>query len=361
MASPASAGAVRTRPLVVGRGLRKSYGRRTVLDGLDIDIPERGFTTLLGPSGCGKTTILRMIAGLERPDGGTLTLDGVSIIDVPPERRPVHTVFQSYALFPHMTVAENVGFPLRVGGRVSDAAARVRAALDLVDMADFAPAYPAHLSGGQQQRVALARAIVGRPLMLLLDEPLSALDKKLRGHLQVELKRLQRRLDRAFLFVTHDQEEAFALSDLIYVMNHGRILQHGAPEDIYARPADAFCAGFIGEGTLLPGRITDRGEGTAGLDTAIGPRRAPAHADLRAGDRAVLVLRPEAVRLVPCSDAALHGMVVDTTFTGTGYRIEVACGNARLLATSPRGYDVGLQVGVGLDSLAGFVTRDAAS
>ena len=348
----------RARPFVVGRGLTKRYGQTTVLDGLDIDIPERLFTTLLGPSGCGKTTMLRMIAGLERPDAGTLTLDGVSMVDVPPEKRPVHTVFQSYALFPHMTVAQNVAFPLSVVRRTPDADARVRAVLAMVNMADFADSMPATLSGGQQQRVALARAIVARPLMLLLDEPLSALDKTLRGHLQVELKRLQRQLDRAFLFVTHDQEEAFALSDIIYVMNKGRIVQRGTPEDIYSRPADAFCAEFIGEGTVLRGVVQEAKDGTAVIDTPLGPRHAPAHPLVGVGARGVLVLRPEVVGIAAVGTCDLGGIVTDTTFIGTGYRIGVECNGTRVMATAPHGVSLGCKTGLTVPQTAGFITRD---
>jgi spermidine/putrescine transport system ATP-binding protein len=345
---------------VFGRGIVKRFGRTQVFDGLDFDIPERSFTTLLGPSGCGKTTILRLLAGFEEPDGGTLTLDGRSILGVPPERRPVNTVFQSYALFPHMTVAANVAFPLSVVERTRAAAARVKATLELVHMAEFADKYPAQLSGGQQQRVALARAVIADPLMLLLDEPLSALDRRMRSYLQGELKRLQRRLDRAFVFVTHDQEEAFALSDLIYVMNAGRILQRGTPEEIYARPADSFVAGFIGDAALLPGRIAKTGEGRATIDTPLGAQTAPAHETLEAGDRAVLVLRPEAVALASAASAAVRGTVTDTTFTGTGYRITVDCAGHRLLATAARALEPGRETGLAPHASAGFITPEAA-
>jgi spermidine/putrescine transport system ATP-binding protein len=345
---------------VSGRGIVKRFGRATVFDGLDFDIPERSFTTLLGPSGCGKTTILRLIAGFEEPDSGALTVDGRSVLGVPPERRPVNTVFQSYALFPHMTVAQNVGFPLRVVERTKAAPARVKATLDLVQMAAFADAYPAQLSGGQQQRVALARAIIADPLMLLLDEPLSALDRRMRAYLQGELKRLQRRLDRAFLFVTHDQEEAFALSDLVFVMNEGRILQRGPPEAIHARPADSFVAGFIGESALLPGRVNHVGRGSATIETPLGPLHAPAHETLGPGDRGVLVLRPEAVGLA-ATGSDFDGTVVDAVFTGTGYRLEIDCGGVRLLATATEPREPGSAAGLTLDAAAGFITREASS
>lgn len=245
--------------LLSARGLTKTYGRQRVVDGIDLDIPERAFTTFLGPSGCGKTTILRMIAGFEKPDAGSIVLDGRSLSGVPPERRPVNTVFQSYALFPHLTVFGNVAFSLTLRRSNIDVAARVKRALDAVHMAEFADRYPHQLSGGQQQRVAVARAIIAEPHLLLLDEPLSALDKKMRGHLQIELKDLQRRVGIAFVYVTHDQEEAFALSDIVVVMNKGRIVQKAPPLTIYTRPANAFVADFIGAATLVPGEIVGNG------------------------------------------------------------------------------------------------------
>ncbi len=256
-ARPGAAGGSTRPPILLSAlGLTKSYGARApVVAGVDFEVLERTFTTLLGPSGCGKTTILRMIGGFEKPTAGTITLDGVPLGNQPPERRPVNTVFQSYALFPHMTVFDNVAFSLSLRSGSGDVAAKVRRALDAVHMSTFEDRYPAQLSGGQQQRVAVARAIVAKPRLLLLDEPLSALDRKMRGHLQVELKDLQRRLGIAFVYVTHDQEEAFALSDTILVMNEGRIVQSGAPETVYRRPANAFVADFIGGATLVPGHV----------------------------------------------------------------------------------------------------------
>ena len=249
--------------LLSARGLTKSYGRAVAVAGVDLDIEERVFTTLLGPSGCGKTTILRMIAGFEKPSSGSLSLDGRPLDGVPPERRPVNTVFQSYALFPHLSVAENVAFSLRLRSGALDVEGKVQRALDAVHMGAFADRFPHELSGGQQQRVAVARAIIAEPQILLLDEPLSALDRKMRAHLQIELKDLQRRLGIAFVYVTHDQEEAFALSDRVVVMKDGRIVQSGAPAEIYDRPADAFVADFIGEAALVPGtiRATEPGPG----------------------------------------------------------------------------------------------------
>ncbi len=289
--------------------------------GVDFEVFERAFTTLLGPSGCGKTTILRMIGGFEKPTAGSITLDGVSLGDQPPERRPVNTVFQSYALFPHMTVFDNVAFSLSLRSGSGDVAAKVRRALDAVHMATFEDRYPAQLSGGQQQRVAVARAIVAEPRLLLLDEPLSALDRKMRGHLQVELKDLQRRLGIAFVYVTHDQDEAFALSDTILVMNEGRIVQSGAPETIYRRPASAFVADFIGGATLVPGHVVRVAEASATIRTALGTFEAPSQAALDQGMPATLVLRPDSI-VVEDGDDAIRATVRHVTFAGQSYAVE---------------------------------------
>jgi len=319
----------------------------------------RSFTTLLGPSGCGKTTVLRILGGFEAPDAGSLTLNGVSLLGVPPERRHVNTVFQSYALFPHLTVAQNVAFPLTLRrARSVDVARRVAQTLRAVRMADHADRYPDALSGGQQQRVALARAIIGEPLVLLLDEPLSALDRQMRAHLQTELRALQQRLRRAFVFVTHDQEEAFALSDAIHVMNAGRILQSGAPQEIYARPADAFVAGFIGEGAVLAGRVTRAHGGRAVFDGPLGLIEAPAAPALAAGDAAAWVLRPEHVRLDP---QGAHRMVVTAaTFSGDRYLCALSLGETQLRARSDAPPPQGAEVGVAIDIARTYVTHAAA-
>ncbi|MBW9214239.1 ABC transporter ATP-binding protein [Mumia sp. zg.B53] len=244
-------------------GIRKTYGTVTAVDGVDLDIAEGEFLSLLGPSGCGKTTLLRVIGGFEEPDEGDVLLSGTSVVGVPPNRRAVNTVFQAYALFPHMTVAENVAYGLRQRRagqpRLAKAviAERVREALALVRMSDYAERRPKKLSGGQQQRVALARAIVNRPDVLLLDEPLSALDRNLREQMQVELKLIQRQVGITFVFVTHDQAEALSMSDRIVVMNAGRIEQVGTPEEVYGAPATAFVAGFIGTQNFADGIVKD--------------------------------------------------------------------------------------------------------
>jgi len=233
-------------------GLRKRYGDVTAVDGVDLEIGRGEFFTMLGPSGSGKTTTLRMIAGFERPDEGTVELRGKDVSELPPYARNVNTVFQDYALFPHMTVQENVEYGLRVK-KVARAERRTRAgeALELVQLAGYGARKPAQLSGGQRQRVALARAIVNRPQALLLDEPLGALDLKLRQELQVELKRIQQELGITFVYVTHDQEEALTMSDRLAVFNEGRIEQIGAPAEVYEHPASEFIAGFVGVSNVL--------------------------------------------------------------------------------------------------------------
>ena len=304
--------------LLSARGLQKSYGAVRAVGPVDFDVPERAYTTLLGPSGCGKTTILRLIAGFEVPDVGTITLDGERVEAAPPERRPVNTVFQSYALFPHMTVQENVAFSLTLRRLGADVVRRrVARALEAVQMSHLAGRYPSALSGGQQQRVAVARATVAEPRLLLLDEPLSALDRRMRAILQMELKDLQRRLGIAFVHVTHDQEEAFALSDLVVVMQDGRIVQRGTPEEIYSRPATAFVADFIGGATLVPGRAGPDGT----IDTILGTIAARGVAGLRPGDAAVLVVRPEHVRVA--EDGDMRAVVSHIVFQGSRTLLEL--------------------------------------
>ena len=239
-------------PAIRVRGLRRTFGSVVAVDSVDLDVVDGEFLTLLGPSGSGKTTVLRMIAGFERPDAGTVELDGVDVTNSPPYARDVNTVFQDYALFPHMSVLENIEYGLRVK-KVAKAERRARAmeALEGVRLADLGNRAPSQLSGGQRQRVALARALVNRPKVLLLDEPLGALDLKLREQMQVELKAIQRDVGITFVFVTHDQDEALTMSDRIAVFNEGRIVQLGTPAEIYEFPASEFVAGFVGTSNLL--------------------------------------------------------------------------------------------------------------
>jgi len=303
------------------RGVSKSFptrdtGRVTAavhaLMNVDVQIGSHEFFTLLGPSGCGKTTLLRLIGGFEMPSSGAILIDGTDVAALPPQKRPVNTVFQSYALFPHMTVAQNVAFGLEMcDWAPGDIATRVRAALEMVRLTSFADRKPNQLSGGQQQRVALARALAPKPRVLLLDEPLSALDLKLRKEMQAELKRLQRETGITFILVTHDQEEALAMSDRIAVMRDGKILQIGSPADIYDNPNCRFVADFIGEANLIPG-------------AALG----------RPGDLIVAV-RPERISLsaagttngVHNDGARNNGVVSSVTFLGLDTLYEIVLNN----------------------------------
>jgi spermidine/putrescine transport system ATP-binding protein len=319
---PVPAEGASARPLLRAAGLCKTYGAVQAVRGVDFTLPAQGYVTLLGPSGCGKTTILRLIGGFERASSGLLELDGVSLLDVPANRRPINTVFQSYALFPHLSVEQNVAFglTLRRRGR-AQIAERVGRALAMVQMQAMRDRRPRQLSGGQQQRVALARAIVNEPRLLLLDEPLSALDQRLRKDMQVELKDLQRRLNMAFLHVTHDQEEAFALSDWIVVMRDGRIEQQGTPVAVYHQPASAYVADFIGGANLLAGQVVDVRGGRATLATALGIFEAGCAATVALGQPASLCLRAEHVR--PVAAGGIAARVAHVVFKGAEWLVAV--------------------------------------
>ena len=302
------------------RNIGKRYDGRAALDDLTLDILDGEFLTLLGPSGCGKTTLLRLIAGFELPDTGTIALAGADITAVPPERRPLNTVFQSYALFPHLSVFENIAYGLRREKRPKDEiAARVAEALAMVELGDFARRNPHQLSGGQQQRVAIARALIKRPRLLLLDEPLSALDYKLRRAMQIELKRLQRELGITFLFVTHDQEEALSMSDRIAVLCDGALQQLGTPRDIYERPANLFTARFVGEANLFPARVVALSDASVTLDIR-GVRRERRRPDfaLAVGQNLSLLLRPEDIRVLAAdAEHGFPGGVVERNYKGS--------------------------------------------
>ncbi len=325
-------------------------GEETVraLDDVSLTIPENEFFTLLGPSGCGKTTLLRMIAGFEQPTAGQIRLGGRDIAHLPPNKRPVNTVFQSYALFPHMTVAQNIGFALKMLGKPkAEIDATVLEMLKLVKMEALASRKPAQISGGQQQRVALARALAPRPRVLLLDEPLSALDLKLRKEMQVELKRLQAETGITFVFVTHDQEEALTMSDRIAVMNAGKVLQVGSPRDIYNRPAERFVAEFIGDTNFLTATV-ERANGAAAsvrlpsgqrLDAGLPDGLSPA-----TGDTVMLVVRPEHAQLA--IDGPLKGTVENTVYFGTDthFYVRLDSGDPFILRNQNAAMPAGLPV-----------------
>lgn len=303
------------------RDVRKAFGAFTALHDVTFDIVDNEFFTLLGPSGCGKTTLLRLIAGFEETSAGTIHLYGQEIEDLPPNKRPVNTVFQNYALFPHMNVVENIGFGLQMlGWTPRDISARVREMVQMVKLDEFQHRKPSQMSGGQQQRVALARAMAPRPKVLLLDEPLSALDLKLRQEMRQELKRLQRETGITFIFVTHDQEEALSMSDRIAVMSAGHVQQVGAPADIYENPANRFVADFIGETNLIEARVDHAAHGTVHCRLADGQvLRAVSPTPVQSGQSGVVSIRPEQVRVfaTPPADEHLAGTLGDATYLGT--------------------------------------------
>jgi len=329
--------------------LVKSFGDVVAVDGIDIYMPPGEFFTMVGPSGCGKTTTLRMIAGFERPTSGKILLDGIDVAQTPPHRRSVNTVFQSYALFPHLSVADNVAFGLKYQ-KVTKAerAKRVAEMLDVVRLGTFGNRKPSQLSGGQQQRVALARALILRPRVLLLDEPLGALDARLRKDLQVELKTLQTEIGVTFVFVTHDQEEALTMSDRVAVMNNGRVEQAGPPQAIYEEPATLFVADFLGVSNLIPAVASADGNGCR---LAIGDRtlRAEQGAIESRGDVQAMI-RPERVRVEPRGadgDNCLPGMLEHVVFLGSFRELHVRLvGGSLIKAVSQNdGEDPGYEQG----------------
>ena len=322
-------------------GVSKIYdGGVRAVDAVAMDIRQGEFFSLLGPSGCGKTTTLRMIAGFEIPSGGAIRVDGADITHVPAHKRDMGMVFQNYALFPHRTVAENVAFGLRMRGLdKATIAAKVKAALAMVELSGLEDRRPAQLSGGQQQRVALARAIVIAPRVLLCDEPLGALDKKLRQQMQFELKQLQKKLGLTLVFVTHDQEEALAMSDRIAVMNGGRVEQVGTPAEIYNQPTTRFVADFIGDTNIFRGERTTTSAGGPALDVGKGLILAlPPSTETQGTGVLSVALRPEKIRLSQAGDAAAsaRGIVENTNFLGGAvlYRITLEGGH-RVLVQQP--------------------------
>jgi spermidine/putrescine transport system ATP-binding protein len=328
-------------PSVELKGVTKRFGELVAVDRLSLEFGAGEFFTLLGPSGCGKTTTLRMVAGFEQPSTGEIRIDGADVAGLPPHRRPTNTVFQSYALFPHLSVKDNVAFGLRRKGVArADIGKRVSAELERVGLAAEANRRPAQLSGGMQQRVALARALVNLPKVLLLDEPLGALDLKLRKGLQIELKRIQREVGITFIYVTHDQEEALTMSDRIAVMNHGRVEQVSGPVEVYERPATTFVAGFIGVSNLIPATVVETG--MVQLDS--GPRVGARTDGFDPGERCHAVVRPEKLRVETIgADGAIgdgrprvEGIVEASVYLGTTTQMVVDLGEGvRMTVLSP--------------------------
>jgi len=314
------------------RDITKRYGDFTAVDNLTLEIPEGSFFALLGPSGCGKTTTLRMIAGLEEPTSGSIHVGSTDITEMKPYQRPVNTVFQNYALFPHLTIFENIAFGLRRRG-IKDVTEQVEKVLNLVELPHLAQRKPTQLSGGQQQRIAVARAIVNRPALLLLDEPLGALDLKLRRQMQIELKWIQTEIGLTFVHVTHDQEEAMTMADTIAVMNEGRIEQMGTPADLYDNPRTAFVANFLGQSNLIAGSVVGSDGGFNVIDV-FGQKVRINKNRTSAGDSSVLFgIRPEKLRIQSNShtesgDQLEGGRIVDVSYIGvsTQYQVEMPWG-----------------------------------
>ena len=325
--------------------ITKRYGDNVILDDLNLYIRENEFLTLLGPSGCGKTTTLRIIGGFETPDQGKVIFHGKDITNLPPNQRQLNTVFQKYALFPHMTIAENIAFGLKIKNKskayIDD---KIRNALKLVNLDGFGNRMPDSLSGGQQQRIAIARAIVNEPKVLLLDEPLGALDLKLRQDMQYELIRLKNELGITFIYVTHDQEEALTMSDTIVVMNQGYIQQVGSPENIYNEPKNAFVADFIGESNIIPGTmIQDR------LVEILGTKFPCVDEGFGKNKPVDVVIRPEDIDLVKPEDGLLTGRVTSLIFKGVHYEMEVHANGFDWLVHSTDLSPVGTEVGIKVD------------
>ena len=329
-------------------GIYKSFDGTPVLKGIGLQVERGEFITLLGSSGCGKTTTLRIIAGLEAPDQGRVLLEGKDMTDVEPNKRDVNTVFQSYALFPHMNVEQNVGYALKLRKRPKgEIKEEVKKMLELVQLSGFEKRKPAELSGGQKQRVAIARSLINRPKILLLDEPLGALDLQLRRQMQLELKRLQKQVELTFIYITHDQEEALNMSDRIAVMHDGRFEQVGTPAEVYDRPRTSFVARFVGTANIVEGRVAENRNGTLMVHAAGG--EVPAlccGCGKKAGDSVTLAVRSEHVEF--CTEGGLPATVKEKTFAGGMLRIALALENGDELVASRHGIDIALSAGDGV-------------
>ena len=331
-----------SKKLINLTGISKSYGDHIVLDDLNLYIRENEFITLLGPSGCGKTTTLRIIGGFETPDAGSVVVDGKDITSLPPNERNLNTVFQKYALFPHMSIAENIAFGLRIKKKskeyIND---KIRYALKLVNLEGFENRSIDSLSGGQQQRIAIARAIVNEPKVLLLDEPLGALDLKLRQDMQYELIRLKNELGITFVFVTHDQEEALTISDTIVVMNQGYIQQIGTPEMIYNEPVNAFVADFIGDSNIINGTmIQDK------VVEILGVKIPCVDEGFGCNTPVDVVIRPEDVEIIEPGAGFMDGDIVSIIFKGVHYEISIMANGYEWLVHTTKMYPVGTHVGI---------------
>ncbi|MBV9519573.1 MAG: ABC transporter ATP-binding protein [Hyphomicrobiales bacterium] len=334
--------------------LSKSFGSVTAVDNVNLTIPAGAFVTLLGPSGSGKTTTLNLIAGFLAPNAGNIAFDGRPVASLPPHRRNIGMVFQSYALFPHMTVFDNVAYPLRMRNRLAREALTIRVgeSLELVGLTKLEARYPRQLSGGQQQRVAMARALVSRPRLLLMDEPLGALDKKLRERLQGEIKDIHRRIGSTFVYVTHDQTEALTMSDLVVVMRDSRIVQVGSPRSVYEAPVDAFVADFLGGANLLPGEVMANERDAYAVRIANGrmisvPQTGASHAP---GSKVLVFIRPEDMKISHSEE--MVGNVVTTAavvrevlFLGESFKVTAMVGPHPVVLRAPRVQAEGIEIG----------------
>jgi putative spermidine/putrescine transport system ATP-binding protein len=352
-----------TEPAVAGRAsgaklrlrqLTKAFGTAKAVDQISLEVPPGAFVSLLGPSGSGKTTTLNLIAGFLTPDAGDIQLDERSIADVPPHKRNIGMVFQSYSLFPHMTVAENVGFPLRMRTRLKreDARRRIDEMLALVQLGHLGSRYPRQLSGGQQQRVAMARALVSHPRLLLMDEPLGALDKKLREQMQVEIKRIHRSVGTTVIYVTHDQTEALTMSDLVVVMHQARVAQVGTPRVLYEAPASLFVADFLGDSNLLAAKMANTSGDEVAVQIANGQiiRAAGGTCKAAVGERVVVLIRPEDMSVAASKERTdgqdvLAGILRDSSYHGDTFKLDVAVGADMLKVKVAREHGAGMKQG----------------